>query len=371
MVREPINRWVRFVAVTAVLVAIVAAAAPAYAEPSLSKKIAAKQKLADELEAKLDELDIQAEIAAEEYNKASVQLDQTTAQVDKAQNELNSTRAAVTVQDQILAERVANVYRDGNLTPLEVLLESKSVGDFIGRVKFLNAITKSDANKAAGLKAQKKMGETQLATLQAAQAQAQELTFQLKAREVEVQLRIEEQQALLDSVEKDVRDLLAAEAETGNSLQKALLASASKKGIVATPGTPVETALAYHGIPYLWGGESPSAFDCSGLVLYVFKQHGVTLPHYSGYQSRMGQKVALSDIQANDVVFFGSPVHHVGIYVGGGYFIHAPKRNDFVKLSKLSERSDIAVVRRYAWQLRTEPIKGARTSASNVLSSVR
>ncbi len=106
-------------------------------------------------------------------------------------------------------------------------------------------------------------------------------------------------------------------------------------------------------------------------MLYVFAQHGVKLPHYSGYQFLRGEKIPVSQIQPNDVVFFGSPVHHVGIYVGGGYFIHAPKRNDFVKISKLAERSDIAGVRRYPWVTRTEPIKGAQTSTSSALDAVR
>ncbi len=376
MVREPASRWTRLAAVTALLVALVATAVPAYADPaSFTKKLAAKQAQVDALEAKLDDLDRQAEIAAESYNQATVQLQQTTAQVDTAQNELNNTRTALAVQDQILSNRVANIYRDGNLTAFEVLLDSKSVGDFIGRVKFLNTITSSDANKAAGLKAQKQLMESQLQQLQAAQATAQELTFELKAREGEVQLRIDEQQAVLDSVQKDVRELMAAEAAKRDGEQSALLqqvlSGADRSGIVATPGSPVETALGYHGVPYVWGGESPSGLDCSGLVLYVFAQHGVTLPHYSGYQFLRGEKIPVSQIQPNDVVFFGSPVHHVGIYVGGGYFIHAPKRNDFVKISKLAERSDIAGVRRYPWVTRIEPIKGAKTSTNSALKNVR
>ncbi len=132
-------------------------------------------------------------------------------------------------------------------------------------------------------------------------------------------------------------------------LLQEVLSGANKNGIVATPGSPVETALGYHGVPYVWGGESPSGLDCSGLILYVFNQHGVKLPHYSGYQFLRGDKIPVSQIQPNDVVFFGSPVHHVGMYIGGGYFIHAPKRNDFVKISKLADRSDIAGVRRYPW----------------------
>ncbi len=121
-------------------------------------------------------------------------------------------------------------------------------------------------------------------------------------------------------------------------------------------------------MPYLWGGEKPSGFDCSGLVLYVFRQHGVNLPHYSGSQFGLGEKVAAQRPAAGDVVFFGSPIHHVGIYVGGGYFIHAPRTGDFVKISKLADRSDFAGARRYPWQYRTAPIKGAVKDPASVLN---
>jgi cell wall-associated NlpC family hydrolase len=114
--------------------------------------------------------------------------------------------------------------------------------------------------------------------------------------------------------------------------------------------------MAYRGIPYKWGGASKAGFDCSGLVLYVFAQHGVKLPHHSATQALSGQKVT-GVLQPNDVVFFGSPIHHVGIYIGGGYYIHAPRTGDVVKISQLSGRRDLSAARRYNWDLRTGAIR--------------
>jgi cell wall-associated NlpC family hydrolase len=388
MARGLLARWARRIVATAWIVAIVASVVPAYATPksaidmtvtkgtaAFRKQLAAKQLQVDTLNEKLDELDRQAEIASEEYNEATYQLAQANAKVDAAQNDLNNSRTALAIQNELFENRLAAVYRDGNLTAFSILLDSKSVGDFVSRVKFINVVNLSDANTAAELRAQKDLTESQLQQLQTAQTLAQELDFELKARQVEVELRQAESQQLLDSAQAEVRQLIKAEAARRERQQKRLmkqvLSGANKAGIVVTPGSPVETALAYHGVPYVWGGATPSGFDCSGLVLYVFEQHGVTLPHYSGWQIRRGKKIPRSQIQPNDVVFFGSPVHHVGIYVGGGYFIHAPRTGDYVKISKLSERSDVAGIRRYPWLIRTDPIKNAQSSTSRALKSVR
>lgn len=94
-------------------------------------------------------------------------------------------------------------------------------------------------------------------------------------------------------------------------------------------------AVKYVGVPYVWAGEGPNGFDCSGLVMNVYAKLGVTLPHSSLAQSMMGIAVATGQLQPGDLVFFFSPVHHVGMYIGGGNMIDAPGTGSFVRIEKV------------------------------------
>ncbi len=98
----------------------------------------------------------------------------------------------------------------------------------------------------------------------------------------------------------------------------------------------VAAAMQYLGVPYVWGGASPSGFDCSGLMLYAYAQLGISLPHYTGDQWQLGVAVSQDQLEPGDIVFFNG-LGHNGMYIGGGQFIHAPHSGDVVKISNLSD----------------------------------
>lgn len=96
-----------------------------------------------------------------------------------------------------------------------------------------------------------------------------------------------------------------------------------------------KVAARYYGVPYVWGGNTPSGFDCSGFTKYVYRQFGITLPRVSRDQYAFTRHISRSQARPGDLVFYGSPVHHVGIYVGNGYMIDAPRRGSVVSKRKV------------------------------------
>ncbi len=337
-------------------------------------QLAQRQAQLDAFIAQLDELDRELSIASESYNEAADRLGSMNKQVHTAELDLASANESYDVVSGIMDNQLGTMYRSGTYASVEILLDAKSLGDFLSRLKFLNTVGTDTAEVLKEYSERQAELEQQVFKLRNAKRLAESLEFELKARKIEVQLRIVERQQLFAATQSDLLSFLSIEAtrrqQEEAALLKEILAGVSKAGVRVEPGSPVETVLAYHGVPYLWGGATPAGFDCSGLVLYVMRQHGVELPHYSGSQFLLGEKISPVELQPGDVVFFGSPIHHVGMYIGGGYFAHAPRTGDYVKISLLADRSDYAGARRYAWQRRLLSIQTAITSPAAALTSV-
>lgn len=108
----------------------------------------------------------------------------------------------------------------------------------------------------------------------------------------------------------------------------------------------VEIAKQYIGVPYLWGGTDSDGFDCSGLMQYVYKQLGISISRTTSTQINDGRAVSRDELEEGDLIMFGNPVHHVGMYVGNGDFIEAPYSGERVRIVPLSSRSDYNCARR-------------------------
>jgi cell wall-associated NlpC family hydrolase len=153
--------------------------------------------------------------------------------------------------------------------------------------------------------------------------------------------QLAERKRKLSGLESEIAALQAAE-ERARAARRVSYSSGGGGGDYPPPTNQARSevvpyAKRFIGVPYRWGGSSPSGFDCSGFTSYVYRNAaGISLPRVSRAQIGAGQRVSRKDLQPGDLVFFGSPIHHVGIYVGGNSYIHAPNTGARVRIDSLN-----------------------------------
>ncbi|WP_448610626.1 C40 family peptidase [Geodermatophilus sp. URMC 60] len=205
---------------------------------------------------------------------------------------------------------------------MAAFLTSDSAADVVQQMTTLDLIAAHTEGLLAEVSVAQRAAEQARADADATAAQATASLAELERQRVEVQTRA-------DAYEADFARLSAAEqAAVTTSIAGPSLAPPDTGAVVAAApsgavAAVLEAALAQVGTPYVWGGSTPDGFDCSGLTSYAYAAAGVSLPHSSRAQSRMGAAVSRSQLMPGDLVFFGSPVYHVGIYVGNGKMVHA------------------------------------------------
>lgn len=299
----------------------------------------------------IENMQNQLEIATENWKEAQDRLKSARTRQTEIRLKATQVQAELKSKQDIFLKRIKILYKEGELHYLSIILNSEDLSDFFSRLYYIILITKSDSNLIKSIKSKKIELEKIQEQLNQIIEEEQRALYELEVRKLAIiaeQQRLENYKKTL-SVQTQV---LLAQLEELTKQQQSLYRSyytliPEAFEIKVEPGSVVETALKFLGVPYVWGGEDPkTGFDCSGLVRYVYLQHGIELPHYSGYQFKYGKPVSKEELQPGDLVFFGNPIHHVGIYIGNGYFIHAPKTGDFVKITPLSSRSDYAGARR-------------------------
>ena len=155
---------------------------------------------------------------------------------------------------------------------------------------------------------------------------------------------------LLSKLKKEDRERLArlAEERENADQQSSLKAAKSALGLSGRSGIALKYALQQIGDRYVFGADGMTTWDCSGLTMRAFQSAGVKLPHSSAAQSRMGKSVPFGQKKPGDLIFFGRPVSHVGIYLGGARMVHAPRSGSRVKVAPLNMgRKPLVAVRRF------------------------
>jgi cell wall-associated NlpC family hydrolase len=166
-------------------------------------------------------------------------------------------------------------------------------------------------------------------------------TVELNLRAAQTQLnslRAEERRRLAEAAARRQAALLrASRAQQPASVSTRTARPTAAPAVSGRAGEAVRYAYAQLGDRYVWGAAGPDAFDCSGLTMMAWRAAGVSLPHSSRSQYSMGTHVSRSQLQPGDLVFFYSPISHVGIYIGDGKMIHAPNPSERVQISPISQ----------------------------------
>jgi peptidoglycan DL-endopeptidase CwlO len=314
-------------------------AGPAAPSPAVKSKEAEAQQVL----AQIQQIDADLDHAVDSYNAAQIELDQIAAAQRLNAARLRVARSNLGAAQSNLESRLVDLYTSGEDDLIEVLLGSSSFDELIDRLDTADRVSSQDAKivgEVRTFRAEVKQREAQLAQ---ARDRQEEVVAEREARKAAVEAKLAERQRLLSSIKDQIAKLKAEEAASQRRLEAQARARISSSS-VATPtgnappsqyGGVVGIAMQYLGTPYVWGGASPAGFDCSGFVMYVYSQVGVSLPHNAAMQYGYGSPVDQSQLQAGDLVFFNG-LGHVGIYIGGNQFIHSPHTGDVVKISTIT-----------------------------------
>ena len=285
--------------------------------PAIEKAKSEAQALLDLIE----QLDEQLGAATEDYNYANQQLKDSQAASKKLSAELKQAETDLASMQYRLNRRVVDIYKSGELSLLDVLLEANTFSELVGRLDQLVVIGRQDAGLVEQITSYKTETADRKVKLEAELRRQQVYAEQTEAARQKVLDQLAEQTKALKGKEAQIAQLKKEEAARQAKL--AAEERARKAFLASRPGKVIGSAMQYLGVPYVWGGSSPRGFDCSGLVQYVYAKVGVSLPHSSRMQYGYGKPVSKSELKPGDLLFYYTPIQHVAIYLGNGRIIHA------------------------------------------------
>ncbi|OFI05521.1 putative endopeptidase p60 precursor [Clostridium acetireducens DSM 10703] len=315
-----------------------------------------------ELEVKVEKLDNQIETMISNIGDNKKEISKTEKEIKDTSQNLKKAQDNIESQQDLFNKRVRAMYINGVNGYLEVLLDSNGLSDFVSRVDTVKKVVGFDKKVISDLNEKKQAIENKRKSLDSKKSKLISLKENNEKKLQELNTSKDKQNQAVENLKRQERMYAAQlynspESVNSRNVVKSSMANIQQvrnsapsyvpsRGSTSTSSSSIVAyATNFLGRPYQWGGNGPDAFDCSGFTKYVYAHFGIGLPRIASDQQGVGTSVSRGDLQPGDLVFFGSPAHHVGIYVGNGCYIHAPRTGDVIKVSPLN-RSDYSGARR-------------------------
>jgi cell wall-associated NlpC family hydrolase len=327
------------VAAVVLLLLPVAASSTSRAAPSRAELEAAQ--------ARLLEIEKEFELVSERYNEVHAELDGIQKEMAVKQLIVNRVEDRMKNKEGAAVALATELYKAGPTgVNLDSLLAAKNITDLENRIEYLKSSNDAQIQVFERLAVDRIELDHRLKELNIAKGEALRAETKLTELRSTIELKVIEQEdeiaALNEAIARaDARRVAAAEAAAAAA--RPSLAYSEPANPAPAPNaqaqSAVDAALSQVGKPYQWGAAGPNSYDCSGLTMWSWAHAGVSLSHSSGAQYGETPRVSRSDLQPGDLLFFGSPIHHVAIYIGNGQMVEAPYTGQYVRVVSAS-RSD-------------------------------
>ncbi|MCE0536129.1 NlpC/P60 family protein [Kineosporia rhizophila] len=301
--------------------------------------IAAPNPSVDDVRKKVEKLRQDASQAAEDYVETREKLKSTRVKLKQARKQYKEQEQNLADVKEQVGLLAAESYRKGELSTLELLL-SDDPKTLLAQSGYLPSLSDRQASALADLeKVQQNLLDTQK-TMQKQTADSQAKRDTMRKAKERAEQRLAAAEAELRTLEAADRATVENSGEGANLPSGGAGSSASCQGkAVNAPSTAAKKAIEFAcgevGDAYVWAATGPDSYDCSGLTMRAYEAAGISLPHSSRMQATYGTSISNSQLQPGDLVFFYSPISHVGIYLGDNMMVNAPSSGDVVKVSKL------------------------------------
>lgn len=292
----------------------------------------------------------EATSAAEGAQEAKVKLNSLTRSLAGIQAQAQIQAKTVDAISKTLGAIAIDQYKSGTISQSLELLFSSDPSLYLSSAGSLEAITRQKGIQLRKFQsAEQKLNATSL-TVSDRLAQVKALQKKLAEKSALATAKLAQAESLLAKLKKEDRERLARLAQEREDADQAssLQAAKSAAGVSGRAGLALKFALKQIGDRYVFGADGMVYWDCSGLTMRAYQSAGVSLPHSSAAQSRMGKSISFSQKKPGDLMFFGRPVSHVGIYLGGGKMVHAPRSGSRVKVATTDMgRKRLVAIRRF------------------------